>query len=323
MKKWMFVFSVVMIFFYGVPAQTTQPPTSSPSPSTTNPNQPSSGSGGRAGSTTTERRERARIDAAFENLRSLEIVHNAEESRDRVMIEKINPLYRRPSKKELKNLSPSQALLTQYEQFLRQPETGIFKLSADSSCAANVKVVVATESCLSNDIPGSGTAYSFRVKSHRMVHLSDLILDKDVIKTESMLQQGLMVNLGNTELNEVSAQTAGLKYLFDFKPANNEEELFKNDEKLNKSVKSEGFTYNYGFYAKDQTTYALRSIAYRGKVLRSVGNVKYNEMDFDKRRDVVVVFRIVEKSEKGDITILWKEISRQDSPVIKISEKDK
>ncbi|MEK7722844.1 MAG: hypothetical protein AAB336_00700, partial [Acidobacteriota bacterium] len=263
------------------------------------------------------------INAAFDNLRSLEIQQNAPKELGTVLSEEIQPLYRKPSKKELKNLLPSQSLLTQYEKFLKQSETGIFKLSADSNCAVNPQVVVATEKCLSNDIPGAGTAYSFRVKSHRILHLSDLVLDKNVIRTGSLLQQGVLVNLGNIELDEISTQTVGLKYLFDLKPVTQKEELANLEETLSKGVKSDGFIYSYGLYIEDKTTFALRSVAYRSKVMRSVSGVKYDEFDYDKRKDIVVVFRVVEKDENGDLTILWKEIARKDSPVIKIDEKNK
>ncbi len=52
-----------------------------------------------------------------------------------------------------------------------------------------------------------------------MLHLADLVLEKNIIKTDSLLQQGLMVNLGKVALEQISAQTDGLKFLFDFKPA--------------------------------------------------------------------------------------------------------
>jgi hypothetical protein len=321
MKKWMLVFCVLMILISNGLSQTNQtPPATQPAASPA----PQTSSGGQNRPTAEQQRQQnAQIDAAFDALRSLEIPLNVEKSVAEILRQEIQPLYRKPSKKELKNLLPSQALLTQYEKFLKQPETGIFKLSADSNCAINTNVVVATESCLSKDIPGSGTAYSFRVKSHRILRFSDLILEKNVVKTDSLLQQGVMVNLGNIGLDEVSTQTNGLRYLFDFKPATSKEELLSIDQTLNKGVKFDGFVYAYSFFVENNTTFALRSIAYRGKVLRSIDGFKYNEMDFDKRKDITVVFRIVEKDANGDLTILWKEISRKDSPVIKIDEKDK
>ena len=318
MKAWVLVFCTLIMLVGNNLAQNNQP---TPTPPAT---QSSSRSGSQNQTNTQNQRQDDKgINAAFNNLRSLEIQQNAGKTIETILNDEIRPLYRKPSKKELTNLTPTPALFSKYENFLQQSDTGIFKISADSTCAGNLQVVVAAESCLSNNIPGAGTAYSFRVKSHRMLHLSDLVLDKNVIRTGSLLQQGLMVNLGNIELNEVSTQTVGLKYLFDFKPLTNKEELKSFEEKLSKGIKSDGFTYGYGLYVEDKTTFALRSIAYRGKFQRSISGVKYNEMDYDKRTDIIVVFRIVEKDAKGDLTILWKEISRKDSPVIKIDEKNK
>jgi hypothetical protein len=135
------------------------------------------------------------------------------------------------------------------------------------------------------------------------------------------MQQGVMVKLGNVELEQISAQTPGLKFLFEFKPVTSNEELANVEEKLSKGIKSDGFIYSYGLYVEDKTTFALRSIAYRGKFERAVSGVKYNEMDYDKRKDIIVVFRVVEKDATGDLTIIWKEIARKDSPVIKVDEK--
>ena len=318
MKAWVLVFCTLIMLVGNNLAQNNQP---TPTPPAT---QSSSRSGSQNQTNTQNQRQDDKgINAAFNNLRSLEIQQNAGKTIETILNDEIRPLYRKPSKKELTNLTPSPVIFTKYDKFLQQSDTGIFKISADSTCAGNSQVVVASESCLSNNIPGAGTAYSFRVKSHRMLHLSDLVLDKNVIRTGSLLQQGLMVNLGNIELNEVSTQTVGLKYLFDFKPLTNKEELKSFDEKLSKGIKSDGFTYGYGLYVEDQTTFALRSIAYRGKFQRSISGVKYNEMDYDKRNDIIVVFRIVKKDANGDLTIIWKEISQKDSPIIKFEEKDK
>lgn len=333
MKFWMLIFCVLVMSFYDCPAQATQtppattpaapstpstPPTSAPATQTA----PPSSSQQNRGVFEEQRRQRAQVDNAFEALRMLE-VPSVQRQSPSLMMEQLQVLYRKPGKKELKDLLPSQTLLTQYEKFLKQPDTGIFKLSADSSCVTNARVVVATENCLLRDIPGAGTSYSFRVKSHRLTHLSDLILEKDVIKTDGILQQGIMINLGNVELEEVSAQTNGLKFLLDFKPATNIEELKKASSELSEGIKSGEFLYRFAFFADEKTTFAIRSIAYRGKIPRSFNGFNYNEMDYDKRRDILVVFRIIEKEANGNITILWKEISETESPNLKIEQKDK
>jgi hypothetical protein len=313
MKSWIFLLCVSTLTFYDCSAQATQtPPATQPTPTTTT-------TTNRNSAIEQQRRSRE-VDDAFSDLRRLEISQTEQKPVANILSEEINPLYRNPSKKVLANLMPDKELLAQNGAFLRQPETGIFKLSGETNCAVNAKVVVATEKCLLNDLPGAGTAYSFRVKSHRMLHLSDLILENNVIKTDSVLQQGILVKLGNMNLNEVSSQTDGMKFLLDFVPAANPQELQKNNEILNKGIKSEGFIYAYGLYVENKTTYALRSIAYRGRVMRSISGVDYNEMDYDKRKDVIVAFTIIEREPNGSITVLWKLIQSKDSPKIELKK---
>nr|MBA3334881.1 hypothetical protein [Acidobacteriota bacterium] len=93
------------------------------------------------------------------------------------------------------------------------------------------------------------------------------------------------------------------------------------DRQLSEGVFSDGFQYRRGFYAVENTTYVLRSIAYDGKYFRAVEGVAYNEFAFDKRRDVTVAFRIVRKDSDGSVTILWKEILRKNSPKIKYQKR--
>lgn len=306
MKSWVYTFSILIMLIGNVLAQNTTPTPVPTQRGGQNPN-----------ATQTPRQDNRGINAAFDNLRSVELQKNAPKNFETIVTQQIQPLYRKPSKKELKNLLPSEPILTQYDTFLKQSETGIFKLSADSNCAVNPQVIVATEKCLSNDIPGAGTAFSFRVNSHRMLHLSDLVLEKNVIRTGSLMQQGVLVNLGDIDLDKVTTQTPGLKYLLEFKAVTTNEELASIEENLSKGVKSDGFIYSYGLYIKENTTFALRSIAYRGKFERAVSGVKYNEMDYDKRKDIIVVFRVVEKDANGDLTIIWKEVSEKESPKIK------
>jgi hypothetical protein len=229
-------------------------------------------------------------------------------------------IYRKPNKEEIKALSPSPNLFDKYAALLSQPDTGLVKLNADSTCVEKTGVVVAKENCLQYSIPGAGTAFSFRIENYRIPHLADLILTKDVFKTDGALQQGVMVKLGDVAPEAVTPETKGLKYLLDFKPAENLADLQKYDRDLAKGIEADGYLYRLGFYVDNQSTFALRSIAYRGELVRSVKGIKYNELDFDKRKDIVVIFRVVEKDTNGNITLLWKILAKNNSPVLKIKQ---
>lgn len=260
------------------------------------------------------------INSKFDRLRALEIIQTEERGLNNPVDQLRETIYRKPSKEEIKILSPSSYLLDKYAAFLRQPDAGITKLNADSSCAENSNVVVAKENCLLYAMPGAGTAFSFRVENYRIPHLADLTLSNDVLKTDGILQQGVMVRLGDVSLENVNLNTKGLKYLLDFKPVNNFDEFLQKDRELSNGVKSDGFLYRLGFYADEGTTFALRSIAYKGEIMRSINGVRYNELDFDKRRDIVVAFRIIEKEANGNITLIWKILSKNNAPSLKIKQ---
>ncbi len=260
-------------------------------------------------------------NSTFDQLRALEIERKKEELPVNNPLNELKRIiYRKPNKEEIQILSPSPAVLEKYAVFLRQPDVGIIKLNADSSCVESSEIAVAKETCQQYAIPGAGTAYSFRFESYRLPRLADLILSKGILKTDGVLQQGMMVNLGDVSLQDVTLQTKGMKYLIDFKPAADVENLLEIDRKLSKGVEADGFLYRLGFYVNDQVTFALRSIAYKGKYMRSVKGILYNELDFDKRKDIIVVFRVVETEANGNITILWKMLSQGNAPVLKIKQ---
>ena len=137
MKAWVLVFCTLIMLVGNNLAQNSQP---TPTPPAT---QSSSRSGSQNQTNTQNQRQNDQeINAAFNNLRSLEIQQNAGKTIETILNDEIRPLYRKPSKKELTNLTPSPALLTKYDKFLQQSDTGIFKISADSTCAGNSQVVI-------------------------------------------------------------------------------------------------------------------------------------------------------------------------------------
>ncbi len=231
--------------------------------------------------------------------------------------QEIAPLYRKPSKKELKAIEPSRELFVKYAAFLRQPDTGLTKLIDDKGCADNTKVVVATEDCLKYTMPGAGSSFSFRTETYRIPRLADLIYTDKSFQSPGVWLHGIFVKLGDLPLENVDLGTKGLKYLVDFQPEPDFEKVKEINLQLTKGVVSDGFLYRRGLYIVKNTTFALRSIAYEGKYFRAVKDLTYNEFDFDKRKDVLVVFRIVEKDEDGNVTILWKLLQEKDSPELR------
>ena len=232
----------------------------------------------------------------------------------------VAPLYRKPSGKELAAVAPSDELQSRYAELLRQPKTGIFKLVPDSGCVNNLKVVDAREGCLKYSIPGSGNSYSFRTESHRIRHLADLTYDgRDVFLT-GIFMHAVVTDLGDVPVEQVSNETPGMKFLNDFRPSTTAHEVEVIDSTFLKGIEVKGYRYAKSVPAKPNSTYGFRGVAYRGRVVRSVDGLRYNELDYDDREDVLIAFRIVERGEDGSITIVWRQLSEWEAPKIKIPE---
>lgn len=307
MKK--FSLALLVGLFLGVLAVTAQNPTSTPTPRE---------------ETARIIREQQKANEAFNRTRNTNQVATRTSNPSQIQVflhPKLKPLYRNPTKEELETLSPNIEEVNKYADFLRQPNTGLIKLAADLGCAENTKIVVATADCLRYTMPGAGTSFSFRTKNYRLRRLADLTFTNDSFQATGILLHGIFVKIGDVPLEKVDLQTKGLSYLLNFQPETNYEKARVIDRQLSEGVFSDGFQYRRGFYAVENTTYVLRSIAYDGKYFRAVEGVAYNEFAFDKRRDVTVAFRIVRKDSDGSVTILWKEILRKNSPKIKYQKR--
>jgi hypothetical protein len=227
-----------------------------------------------------------------------------------------SPLYRKPTEEELKALMPRAEDTKKYAEFLRQSDTGIIKLAADANCGENIRVIFATPKCLQYTMPGAGNSFSFRTENYRIRRLADIIYTSNSFQSAGILMHGIFVEIGNVPLENVNLQTAGLGFLTNFQPEPDPEKWQEINRKLSEGVIGDGFLYRRGVRAAENTTYVLRSVAYNGIVPRAARGMSYNEMDFDKRRDIIVAFRIVRKDPDGSVTILWKELLRKKSPKI-------
>ena len=223
-------------------------------------------------------------------------------------------LYRDASKKELKAVAPKPELFERYAGFLRGRNTGLTKLISDSGCADNTKIVVATEECLKYTMPGAGSSYSFRVDSYRIPRLSDILFTDNSFQASGVLLHGIFVNIGDVPLSKVGLQTDGMDFLVNFQPEVDYEKAKKLDLMLAEGIREGNFLYRRGLYAVENTTFVLRSIAYGGRYYRAVRGITYNEFVFDKRRDMIIAFRIVDKDDAGNVTILWKILTNTKSP---------
>lgn len=256
----------------------------------------------------------------FERLRVIEMMIPKDRAPVHPMLDPKKGVYRRPGKEEIEVLAVNEPLLVKHTEFLKIPNTGIVKLNAESSCISTADIVVATEKCVPFKMPGAGAAFSFRTESYRLPRLADVILFDGVFKTGGVLQQVILANIGDVAIEHLSLDSKGITYLTDLKPVRDSVEFMQFDSDLAKGIEAQGFLYGKGQMLKEESTFALRSIAYRGNYIRTVDGISYDELDFDKRRDIIVVFRVVDRDAAGSITIVWKRLKDSEAPKLKIKK---
>lgn len=266
-------------------------------------------------------RERQDLDNRFRTLRNVG-KNTAKISSSRPSaLRNIENIYRKPTKEESKSLAPGAEYLKKYAAFLRQSNTGLIKLIPDKGCAENTNVVNASADCLKYSMPGAGSSYSFRKRNHRTLTLSDIAYADSSFFSSGVLTHAILVDIGDVPLEQISLQTKGLKFLTDFETVSDYEKAKEIDRRLLRGIEDNGFFYRRSAFAGENTTYVLRSIAYRGSFFRTLQGLVYDELDFDERKDITVAFRVVGKDENESVTILWKELKRRDSPKIVFSKK--
>lgn len=266
--------------------------------------------------------QQPRIFETFEQRAKLEELRKREELRKEAL-NIVNEKYRKPSKKELKSVEVENDLLSKYAYYLKQENAGIIKLLNNAKCANNTNVVVASDNCLNNTMPGAGTSFSFRINNYRIPDLADLSLNENTFRTNPDWQHGILVDIGNIQIENISLQSTELAFINSFQPALEYQTAKEIDYKLASGIRNNNFVYRRSALVRENTTYILRSIAYRGKLLKSIKGFVYNELDYDKRKDIIVAFRVVRQYSDGSVTILWKQLASKDSPKIDFEKKDK
>ncbi|MGE3170210.1 MAG: hypothetical protein AB7G18_13715 [Pyrinomonadaceae bacterium] len=230
----------------------------------------------------------------------------------------IAPLYRKPSDKELAALRPSESVAVKYSALIRSEDSGVFRLMPEIGCVNNEKVITVKEQCLKYAFPGSGNSYSFRAERYRLRHLADLTFERGKLRITGIFMHGFMTELGEMPIDLVDLATPGMQFLTSFEPSGGPDDVVTKDDSFVSGVVYDRFRYSKSVVPRLNSTYALRAVAYRGRIIRAVGGIMYNELDFDKRRDVIVVFKVVEMDDANGVTIVWKKLADRESPRIRV-----
>ncbi len=236
-------------------------------------------------------------------------------------------------RKRIENIAKvDEEIKNKYKSFLKKSNTGIFRLLPDFEC--ETKNVIRLDGDCKIFVPGLWT-YSFRSEDYSDRNIYDITFKGDELTTGSLLSQGILVSLGDKSLDSILLSSAGLSFLTDFKPATEFEAINKQYREISEGIEQNGFTFSNTQQMKVNTTYALRVIAYKYKdKWKSRMNEKnvfqatdverrFHILNFDERNDSIYIFRIVDKSADGGVAILWKRLTKEESPKIIFEKNEK
>ena len=216
---------------------------------------------------------------------------------------------------------------SRYSEFLKAEKTGIFKLFPDYDCV--VKNVIRIDGDCKNFVMAS-SSFSFRNLGYAHPYYSDLVFNQGEILSNAFFSQGIIVSLGDVPIGDVTLSRDGLKFIFDLPPASDPGHARQTAVGFKAGLEDNGFKYSSSVRPAENTTYALRSIAYNVAnslpavtEMTSLNELRFHTLSLDKRGDVIIVFRIVRKGADGSLTIVWKELDRKEAPKIKFSKGEK
>jgi hypothetical protein len=228
-----------------------------------------------------------------------------------------SPFKPKQNKEQKQKLQPNPNDLNKYAEFLRQSKTGLIRLYPDLECES-AYILRADEVC-AESIPGSSN-YSFREREYTSDFLADIRLKSKFFVTDGVLTQSFLVSLGNVSLENLLINSEGMKFLTEFMPESENREAIKQYNQLSKGIKIGKYEYRKIVIVAENTTYAMRLIAYKANLFTIYRGWRYNVLEGDNRIDLTIGFRVVRKDEDGSITLLWKELDRKKSVSLKVSK---
>jgi hypothetical protein len=203
-----------------------------------------------------------------------------------------------------------------YKDFLKKHNIDFIRLHNFSNCDEPDKAINVSAECPWN-VEGKGTSYSFRKKQYVSRFFSDIQYRDGEFRIPGIYILGFVTNLGGVPIETVSLRNRGIQKMTEFVPSTNENEVVSQRKAANVGFRIDGYIYKTSMPMKLNSTFAMRSIAYRGKVYKGTGKGKVDILKGDARRDIVVVFRVIRKHQDGSVSVLWKKLRDEQSPKLR------
>ena len=221
-------------------------------------------------------------------------------------------------------MTPEPADIEKYREFLKEDDTGIFRLYPDFDCEA--KGVVNVAGNCANQVH-RGSRYNFRDSDY----FSDLRYNNGKLSGSGFFSHEMLTELGDVPLENLDLNSPGVEFLNAYSPATDFPAANRQFREIVSGIKAGNLNFSRSVTPLVGLTYAMRIVAFDNK--NSIQNRLFRRtrepllwtfrtVQADKRHDVIVAFRIVRMEADGNITIVWKQLSRKKAPSIKFDDRE-
>jgi hypothetical protein len=206
-----------------------------------------------------------------------------------------------------KILQPTRSERATYAQFLKQPHVGLVRLTQRAG-------VVSVDE-LSKDkpkdkppvllmIPGGGAFYSFTTLTHLPGDWAEIKLNDGNLEVAfGPAVLGALTILGDIPIDSLTTSSPGVSTLATYARPLEGTQASSDRERFRGGITLAGYPLQTQVPVHENTTYALRSIAYG-------------------RSDLLVAVRIVQQDDDGSVLFLWKRIDKFSTPKLKAAARE-
>ncbi|MEP6913247.1 MAG: hypothetical protein ABI923_10860 [bacterium] len=195
-------------------------------------------------------------------------------------------------------LKPTRAERATHAQFLKQPHVGLVRLLPDSK----VVTIDQLDQGKSNKfrLAVGGAFYSFTRLNHSLWRADLKLKDGDLEVAFGPDVIGAVTTLGDVPIDSLTPDSPGVSTLATYAPPLERKQAQSEYEGFKAGLTLGGYTFQTQLPVRENTTYALRSIAYG-------------------QSDLLVAIRVVKQNSDGSVLLLWKRIGKFSTP--KLSNK--
>jgi len=195
-------------------------------------------------------------------------------------------------------LEPTRAERATHAQFLKQPHVGLVRLLPYSKVVTIDDLSKGTPKKLR--FPGGAAFYSFTKLNHSGWGADLKLKDGNLEVAFGPDVIGAVTTLGDIPIDSLTPDSPGVSTLATYAPPLERKQAQSDYERFERGLTLSGHTFQTQVPVHENTTYALRSIAYG-------------------RSDLLIAIRVVKQNADGSVLLLWKRIDKFSTP--KLSKK--